>query len=426
MTLQRRRCLQAALALAAGGRSLGAQAASCPALPALGEVQLIGNSFPAVQHVAQRAQACSHAGFKVRFKVTPQARTETEQAFGSGARSPFDAAVVSMGLFSSLYSRAQLHPLNDLVDKFGARYQLEERMLVRVDGQVMAIAFMQNTQNLYLRQDLFERHRLSVPGTYAEVAHTAALLQRLEPTLRFPIAQGYAKGFDIATEFTNVFASLGGRAFEAQSARPAFHGEPGVQAIETLRSLLPYMTPNALASNADDVMNQLQQGQAAMGVLWASRAARMDDPQVSKVVGQIAFAPAPAALAGGPSAAHLWWDGVVLPRHAPAGAARREATFQVLMEALSAASVQAGNDLAIWVRSAYRPGRLGVGVALAQRAGAPVWPGEPFFGLAHAEIGKVLPDALKGERSPRAALQDAAAAYARIAVEKGFLNPAQA
>ncbi len=415
MSLQRRHLLAAtALPWAA------------PARAAPAGVQLIGNSFPAVQHLARVAEASSRPGLKVAFKLTPQARTETEQAFASAGRPAFDAAVVSMGLFSALYSRRQLQPMTDLVAKFGARYKLEERMLVRVDGEVMAMAFMQNTQNLYYRQDLFARHGLQAPTSYAEMVQTAITLKAREPSIAFAIAQGFAKGFDVATEFTNLLASAGGRYFEPGSARPAFQGEAGVQAIELMRSLLPHMTPNALASNSDDVMNQLQQGKAAMGVLWASRAARMDDPLASKVVGQMGFAAAPAAFAGRPSAAHLWWDGVVMPASlgrgvGSAGAARRDAVFEVLMQCLSEDTVRSGNDLAIWVRSAYQPGRLGRGVALAQSAGAPVWPGEPFFGLAHAEIGKLLPDALKGERSPQAVLADAAQAYARVAAEKGFV-----
>jgi multiple sugar transport system substrate-binding protein len=399
---------------------------TCKALPAGADINFVGNSFPAIQHLARIAEACTRPGLKVAFKLTPQARVETELAFASQSPSPFDAAVVSMGTFSTLYSRRQLAPMSDLVAKFGARFALEERMLVRVDGEVMAIAFMQNTQNLYLRQDLFDRHRLAVPVTYADMLSAARTLEAREPSISFPVAQGFGKGFDSATEFTNILASLGGRYFEPNSARPTFQTEAGVQAVEVMRSVLPHMTPNALASNSDDVMNQLQQGSAAMGVLWASRASRMDDAAVSKVVGKMAFAAAPSALPGGRSAAHLWWDGVVMPKNLSSqltrDPARREAAFLVMMDMLSEASVREGNDLTIWVRSAFRPGRFGTGVAVAQKAGAPVWPGEPFFSLAHAEVGKVLPDALKGERSPRDALAAAAQAYISVATDKGFLG----
>jgi len=423
MSKLRRRPLLAAGALAAvpwPGAGAAWAASACPVAGGTGTINLVGNSFPALQHMARIAEGCSRPGLKVVFKLTPQARTETEQAFASAGRSPFDAAVVSMGVFANLYTRGQLQTLDDLVERHGARAGLEERMLVRVDGRVMAIAFMQNTQGLFYRADLLDKHRLAVPATYGDLLQAAAVLREREPSIEFPLAQGFAKGFDGAVEFVNLLVSHGGRVFEPGSAQPAFHGAAGVAAVATMRAMLPFMTPNALASNADDVVNQFQQGKAALGVLWASRATRGDDPRASRVAGLMRAAPAPAARPGGPAAAHLWWDALVLPRNAPQ---QREAAFQVLMATLSDDAVRQGNDLAIWVRSAWRPGRFGDMVAAARAAAAPVWPSEPFFGLAIGEIGKALPEALAGRRDPAAVLAAAAAAYRRVAVEIGFLAP---
>ena len=420
MTLARRQLL---VMLGANAVPGVVSATVCPALAgAQGDINLVGSSLPAIQHMAQVAQACSRAGLKVSFKITPQARTEVERAFGSNGRSAFDAAVISAGVFSNLYSRRQLAVLTDLVDKYAGRYRLEERMLVRINGEVMALAFMQNTQNLVYRQDLFSRHRLALPKTYSEMRQAAVALKVVEPDVAFPIAQGFGKGFDASVEFTNILASLGGYFFEPGSAQPAFQGALGVQAVEVMRSVLPFMSPNALAMSTDDVMNQLQQGKSAMGVLWASRAARMDDPAASKVVGKMAFAAAPAAMEGGRTAAHLWWDGVAMPRNFAGGDARRESVFHVLMEMLSEETMRSGNELAVWVRSSYQPGRFGTGVALAQQAGALAWPAEPFFSLALGEVGKVLPDALKGERPVTEVLAGAAQAYRRAAAEKGFIR----
>ena len=424
MTLRRRSLLLAAAASPAMAQPLGGAAAlACGSVAGTGEVHLVGNSFPAVAHIARIAEGCARPGFRVVFKLTPQASIETEQAFGAAGRSPFDAAIVSMAVFANLYARRQLQPLTDLVQEYGARYRLEEKMLVRVDGEVMAIAFLQNTQNLYYRADLFAKHKLTVPTDYAQMVQAAAVLQRQEPSITFAIAQGFAKGFDCGTEFANILASLGGRFFRPAGALPAFNGEFGAQAVGVMRSLMPYMTPNVLASNADDVVNQFQQGKAAMGVLWASRASRMDDAAASRVVGRMQFAAAPAARLGGRTAAHLWWDAAVLPRNNPR---QREATFHVLMEGLSEAAVKSGNDLGLWVRSVFAPGRFGTGVALSQAAGAPVWSSEPFFSLAHAEVGKLLPEALVGDRTPQAVLDAAAAAYVRAATEKGFIRPGAA
>ncbi len=61
----------------------GAAQARCDKLisPKAGEVNLIGNSFPALAHIAKEMESCSQNGVKVQFKMTPNARPETEQAF---------------------------------------------------------------------------------------------------------------------------------------------------------------------------------------------------------------------------------------------------------------------------------------------------------------------------------------------------------
>lgn len=417
--IQRRTVLVAALLLSGAG--LAQAQARCGTLvnPKPGTINIVGNSFPALQHIAKEMEACTQGGVKVQFKMTPEARKETEEAFASSGKSVFDAAVVSGGVFASLQGKGQLQPMTDLVQKYRDKYKLEDRMLVRSGNEVMAIAFMQNAQNLFYRKDLFDKHGIAVPRTYPEMLAAAKVLKEKEPSIEFPIAQTFATGWDSATEFTNLFAGFGGQFFQAGTARPAFNSAAGVQAIELMKAMTAYMTPNYLASNSDDVMNQFQQGKAAMGVLWATRAARMDDPAASKVVGKMEFTAAPAVVAGGKAATHLWWDGVVMPRNQTAD---RETAFQVLMESLDAETVSRGNDLTIWIRSNYKPTRFGGGVTASANAGAPVWPSQPFFGLAHTELGKVMADALSGRSTPQDALDRAAAAYTKAATEQGFIK----
>ena len=386
-----------------------------------GQINIVGNTFPALTHIAKEMESCTRGGLKVQYKLvpSPQNETETLQAFGSSGKSAFDAAVISMGTFTKLQSAGQLQSMTDLVNKYKAKYKIEDNMLVKVNGEVMAIAFMQNAQNLFYRKDLFDKHGIKVPATYADMMAAAKTLKEKEPGIEFPIAQTFAKGWDSATEFSNIFAGYGGRFFKAGSAAPDFNSDAGVKALETMKAMTAYMTPNYLASGSDDVMNQYQQGKAAMGVLWASRASRMDDAAASKIVGKMEFTAAPAVMAGGKSATHLWWDGVVMPKNLGGD---RDTVFQVLMEALDEETTAKGNDLTIWVRSSYKPTRFGTGVAASANAGAPQWPSEPYFGLAHGEIGKIIPDVMTGAMTPKAALDAAAVAYAKAAAEKGFLK----
>ena len=397
----------------------GMASAKCGDIAGKGEINIVAQAMPAVQRYVKELESCPSSALKVAVKLTPEARTETERAFGSDGKSAFDAAVISGGVYSNLSSKGQLQPMTDLVTKYKTKFKIEDNMLVKSNGEVLAIAFQQNAQNLFYRKDLFDKHGIKVPTTYPEMLAAAAVIKAKEPSIDFPIAQTFAKGFDISTEFVNIYTGFGGKMFKAGTAQPAFNEEAGIKTIELMKSMLPYMTPNALASNSDDVMNQFQQGKAAMGVLWATRAARMDDPAASKIVGKMEFAAAPAAMAGGKSATHLWWDGVAMPKNMTND---RDLVFQVLMDAFSEDATKAANDSTIWVRSVYKPTRFGTGVTLSMKAGAPIWPTEPYLGLAAGELGKLIPEALGGSMTPKQALDAAAVAYTKAATEKGFIK----
>jgi multiple sugar transport system substrate-binding protein len=90
--------------------------------------------------------------------------------------------------------------------------------------------------------------------------------------------------------------------------KPIFNGPKGVEAIETLKSVAQY-APAGFTSHANDESSiNLQQGLAMMGLQWITRAASMDDPAKSRVVGKISWAPPPG---GGQRIAN---DGFVISR----------------------------------------------------------------------------------------------------------------
>ncbi|WP_321795125.1 ABC transporter substrate-binding protein [Caballeronia sp. J97] len=393
--------------------------AECTDIQGSGNISIISSAMPSALHIAKVIEQCNNGKIKASVKIVPDDSSEVELAFASNGKSVFDAAIMSSEVYSSLAAKGQLQPMTDLVSKYRDTYHIEDGMLVKTGGKVLAIAFQQNAQNLFYRKDLFDKYNIKVPTTYQEMLQAAATIKAKDPSIPYPIAQTFSKGWDISTEFVNLYEGFGGKLFQPGSAAPAFNGPAGVKTIELMKSMLPYMTPNYLASNSDDVMNQFQQGKAAMGVLWASRAQRMDDPAASKVVGKMAFAAAPAVMPGGKSATHLWWDGVALPANM---SANRDTVFQVLMNALDENNTKAGNDATIWVRSVYKPTRFGTGVLMSMKAGAPIWPTEPYLGLATGALGRFIPDALAGTSSPQQALDAAAAAYKEAAAEKGYLK----
>ena len=46
---------------------------------------------------------------------------------------------------------------------------IQDSQLITIDGKVMAVAFMANTQHLYYREDVLKDLGIAVPKTYEEV-----------------------------------------------------------------------------------------------------------------------------------------------------------------------------------------------------------------------------------------------------------------
>lgn len=412
--MNRRLFAVSALALAAALAAVTPAAAKCSIAKA-GQVDVIVNAFPVLEHIGKAMSACEGGQLKVSVKVTDKARQETEQAFA--ATSPFEVAQVSNGVFVNLFSKGQLQPITDLVNKYKAQYKLEDRMLVTVGGEVYGIAFMANAQHMFYRKDILAANGIAPPKTYAEMIAAADRLKKAG--IETPFAAAYKAGWDVATEFTNIYLGTGGDFFKAGSAEPAFNNPKAVEALETMGKLKAYMSPNALALASGDVTTAFQQGQAALGILWASRAAAMDDDKVSKVVGKVEFAAAPAMAAGGKPANAIWWDAFVMPKSMDGD---REAAFLVLMEGLSEDTMKAGMGLTTWLRSTHVPSRASVGVTASLNAGAAMWPDQPYFSLAHSELGKQVAAFLAGQKDAKTALADAEKDYRQTARDRGFIR----
>ena len=93
------------------------------------------------------------------------------------------------------------------------------------------------------------------------------------------------------TEFINMMNAGGGEWFD-EKYNVLFNDERGVAAVNWMAKLYDYMNPSCLTYTNDDVMIQMQTGQAAIANIWTTRAASMDDKEVSSVVGLIGYAPA--------------------------------------------------------------------------------------------------------------------------------------
>ena len=401
------------LAAAAAAALVAAPASAAPCeVEGDGEVDVLTNFFATLELLARKMDECERPGLDVEAKLT----TEGQQAFGAGS-SPFDAAAVANASIALLQARGLLLPLNDLVEKYRDRYDIEDQMLIRFGDEVLAVAFMVNAQHLYYRRDVFESLGLEVPKTYAELIEAARAMEGAEG-IDYPFAAAYGNSWELGNEFINMFVAAGGELFDPVTSEPTFDGPEAVATLETMGELIPLMSPSAMSMDFGAVRQALQQGDAGMAILWGDQAPSMDDPDESREVGQIGYAVAPTMAEGGVPASLFWWDGYVIPRNLDGDP---DVTFQVIMHAISADTVAENNDTTLWLRSDYEPTQYTQAIIDTVVAGALPYPMDPQAALAHAAIGDNIGDFLVGREGAEQSLADAAAAYRAAAVAEGLL-----
>ncbi|MGD9294029.1 MAG: extracellular solute-binding protein [Roseobacter sp.] len=397
-----------------------------------GAVSLMGSAtFAACSYENEVPLKSLSAGFEAWKAVTDAMaecgnfQAELDQEFRTKQPAAFEAnpslyhiGGVSNGTITPLLNAGTIRPLDDLVEKYGQN--LKPNQLIRVNGQVMAVAMMVNTQHLMYREDILSELGIDTPTTWDEV-YAAADKIKAAGVVDYPLGATMKSGWNLAQEFVNMYAGYGGRLFNDDNTT-AVNSDAGIKSLETMKKALAYTDPEVLVSDSTYVQQQFQQGKIAMANLWASRAGAMDDEAESQVVGKVAMAAAPKAMEGGAPATTLWWDGIVIARNITDEEA--DAAFRLAMEGLDADMVKGANDAAIWLVEGYVPTAVAKGAIDTATANPapPAYPSTTQMGLLHTALGNELPAFLTGERDAAATLIAVDEAYTTSAKEAGVLK----
>jgi len=396
-------------------------------------INILSNSFPVVDYFADEMKKCGENArtLQMRARLTPEHLELKKLALPAKGNAPYQIMQVSNSDFEEFVAKGWVAPITDLVAKYRSEYNLNDIPQyfwdgVTRNGEIYAVPIQQNLQHFFYRKDLFDKHNIAAPNSYAEVIAAASQLQGTE--VDYPVAHAFGRGWNLATEFTNIYLSLDGQWFD-NNLNPVFHTDgKGEQAIALLAQLLEHASPNALSFSSDDVMVAFQQGKAAMGNVWATRAGNMDDPEVSTVVGEVFFAHAPFTSTPTIPASSGFWDGYMIP--ANVDPELRELAFQIILEATDQESMTGAgalggflsresitSDPTFVAKNRHWPAMLAT-----VKEGVRAYPGTPHFGLAHTALGTNVADALAGQISARDALNKAAAEYIAEAKAKGFIK----
>lgn len=408
--------LGASVSIAALLLGAGVALADCGA-PA-GSVRILSNDFGSLKVVADAAKECASD----TVTVTANQTTEHKNIQGPALTvnpAEYTVAVVANNSIVPLLNDDLIRPLDDLVAKYGQ--DLQPNQLIKIDGKVMAIAFMGNGQHLFYRKDILEKAGVEPPKTYDDVLAAAAKIKEAG-LMQYPLAASVKPGWDLAAEFVNDYLATGADFFEPGSAKLAINNENGLKVLDIMRAQIAFMNPDYLTFDATELQKQYEAGNVAIMNEWGSLGGAIldDEGAVDGVVANTVLTAAPTIGGGTIPAAALWWDGFTIAKNI--SDADAEASFATMMHGISPAVIAAHSDAATWLVKGYTPGPAAVGVIANANAGARAYPMTPYMGLLHTALSTELADFVAGKEDAAKALADVDAAYTAAAKEGGFLQ----
>jgi ABC-type glycerol-3-phosphate transport system substrate-binding protein len=408
-----RTTLVSLLALLVAGPAL----AEC-GIEGAGSVRILSNDFEALRIVNAGAQECASDSVTVESNATSEHKNIQVPALQTNP-AQYTVAAVANNSIVPLLGADLIRPLDDLVAQYGS--QLTEQQLIRIDGRIMAIAFMANGQHMIMRRDLLEQAGIEPPTSWEGVLEAAAALKE-QGILETPLAASNKAGWDLAAEFVNMYLGTGAEFFEPGTATLSIDNEQGRQVLQTMRDLTQYMSPENVTHDTNVTAQLYRDGQVGMMQNWGSLAGSLIDPEQAQptVVENTVFAPAPTIGGGAIPSAALWWDGFTIAKNVSDEDAA--ASFQAMMHAIRPEVAQQNPNAAVWLIDGYQPGPAAVGVIANAQGGSRPYPMVPWMGLLHETLGTELADFLQGKEDADKALADITAAYTAGAQQAGYLQ----
>lgn len=395
----------------------GAAWAECPA-DATGSVRILSNDFPALNAINARALSCGTPTLTVTANQTTQ-HTDLQVPALTANPAEYTVKFGANGSTTALLTAGLLRPLDDLVARYGQ--ELQPSQFIKIDGKIMAIAFMANAEHFYFREDVLAKAGVAPPQTWEEVLAAAKAI-RAGGNMQNPIGLPYAPGWELGQGFVNLYLGQDGELFQPGTALPSINNEKGVKALEMMKALAGYMGPDYLTWSSDAMAPLLEANTIAMTNFWGSEAAEVlpGTEKAPTVAPMMRLAAAPTMAGYDHPATTIWWDGFGIAKNISDEDA--EATFRVMMHAIAPELAQEKPDLAVWLIKGYVPTPAAQGVIASVKGGAPSYPTVPYMNLIHTAIDDNIVDFMKGDETAQQALADAEAAYSTAAREAGFIQ----
>jgi multiple sugar transport system substrate-binding protein len=319
-----------------------------------------------------------------------------------------------------LAKRGKLVPLDDLFAKYKDTYKLDDidenlRKAMSYEGKLYGLPMQTQVLTMVYRKDLFEKNGLTPPTTFDELRDVSKKLQD-SGDMKYPLALPWSASADISTGYKATLNSLGKNFVADDGKTPNFTTEESTQAFEEMKSLLPFMDPQATTFDQPKVQQQLYNGSAAIGIMFSGRMNDLVQEKNTKLFDQFAFAAPPAVEEGGKQYGALSVDGWSIPFNTKVD---KDLLFQLLGSSVSEDASKAS------IPAAY-PARKGLdqsaspyaAAAEAAIAGAPPAEAQPWVPPITSATTDIIGSVILGKQSVEEGTKAMQAAAEKVLAEQ--------
>jgi ABC-type glycerol-3-phosphate transport system substrate-binding protein len=416
------------MGVTAYAQDAGACDVAAPASPT--QVTMIGWTFPILDFYAAELAACSEVSnltVNTQLLASADAQAQMRLAASSTGASPYDIVHGSNNFINEVARQGWLLPLNDLIaqydEQFGLTTDIDASVYgaVTQNGSIYGMPIVVNTQFFYYNTAILEAAGIEPPQTYEDVIAACEAMDTDALDIDFAFGMVLSAGWAWQLEWENLFLAYGGQLLD-ENNMPTFNSEAGVAAVDLLVDVVnACLGQDGLLLSTDDLQAGIANGSIAMGHMWASRAAMMDNPEQSDVVGLIEFAPALYPNSDGTKRGGIAWaDYLAIPA---ASAVDKDLLFQIIMQAADAASQAEATQFGLVPRASAQEGAPRYSTAALQtiaEGGETIT--NPARAVAATALGQFLPRVITGELTAQAALDGAAEVYITEATARGFIQ----
>lgn len=397
----------------------------CPVPAPSGDVtiDLMGWEFPVTAEIGKEMEECSQGNLSVNVQLLASADAQDQIALDLATGSPEFEIVHTTDSTVGQYAE-NLLDLGPFIDKYWDQYDLGDISQAAwdgstVDGKILGVPLFSNTMHFFYNSDILAESGIAPPDNFDDVIAACAVLK--DAGFDDPFNMNLSANWAWEIEFSNVIKSLGGVILNDDNT-PGWNTPVGLDAANRIVQISDNcMSDAGRTFGIDDAEAALRAGELPMASIWASRAAQMDDPENSLVVGIIEFLPALRTSADSLRNGPAFVDYYSIPA---GGSVDPEFVFQVIMAALDLESQNAAAAHAAVARlSATNPDapRNGEASALSVAEGVGSRTKNPALPIAQGVLGDALLEITASGADPATALAEAEAAYIEEATAAGFL-----